>query len=512
MSVETSMPPAVLKYLEELELQLKQVPGISPEEALSDAREFLLQDAEALDRSGEAPEESEHYRWIVEKYGDASKVAQQYAVNGPPVAARSGYAPGWRICCTKCGRSAPLAAIGGIRIGAKSVHKYTLGYCKDCRGFRFLRIIQDLDTPNLTHRLGLHQTPDQMRSQMHRPVATLVAILGTVGLILLMTFAIAIVFLIATKNARGQDLGSNQTAVERLSDSIRLNYSYSDLRGIDWNDRISQSKSEMVSARSPTEFASAAANCLKQAKDIHIWFKVEDKTIGTHQHAASVNFNPRVLPKLLPQWKQHGKTVIIGTTKDGFKYVLISTWDHREPDSMAAAMAAVRDASKDGMSLIIDVRPNSGGDELQARKVAAYFVDKPTPYAAHSIRQDGKDLPKQERLFGPSQDGIRHSGKCVVLMGPVNMSSCDSFLKMMRAAGIPLVGQASLGTSGNPKPHDLGNGVIIYLPSWKELDLKGDIAEGKGVQPDVLIETNQSSFQSADPVFEKACELLKKQR
>lgn len=50
MSVAHSITGAIHPYLEELELQLKRHPGVSPEEALSDARKFLMADASALVR------------------------------------------------------------------------------------------------------------------------------------------------------------------------------------------------------------------------------------------------------------------------------------------------------------------------------------------------------------------------------------------------------------------------------------------------------------------------------
>lgn len=192
MAIETSLPPAVHRYLQEFELELKQFSGISPEEALSDAREFLMQDSAALSRSGETPNEIDYYQWIIDKYGTPSMVAQQYADHTDPFPAKSGYAPGWRICCTHCGRSAPLASIGAIRIGAKSVHKYTFGYCRGCSRLRFLRIIQDLDKPNLTERLDVHHTPDEMRAKLHKPLAVIVVIVSAVLLSVVMLFIVSI--------------------------------------------------------------------------------------------------------------------------------------------------------------------------------------------------------------------------------------------------------------------------------------------------------------------------------
>lgn len=185
MSAVAKLPPAVRRYLQELELHLKQMPGISPEDVLSDARDFLLADAAALNIAGEPPDEAAQWARIISRFGEPSQVAQRSAASPGSAAVATGYAPGWRICCTQCGRSAPLAATGAIRVGAKSFHKYTFGFCRDCRRLRFLRIIQDLEKTNLTDRLGAGVSPAQLRSRLHRPVATLVAI----GIIVLLSLA-----------------------------------------------------------------------------------------------------------------------------------------------------------------------------------------------------------------------------------------------------------------------------------------------------------------------------------
>ncbi len=124
------VPPGAHRYLCELELEVKQDTGMHPEEAISDAREFLLSDYDALVRSAEPPDDQSHYDLIVESFGTPKEGASQYqsATVPTPKCTTPGYAPGWRICCTRCGSPRPLAAIGGTRIGASSVHKYIWGF------------------------------------------------------------------------------------------------------------------------------------------------------------------------------------------------------------------------------------------------------------------------------------------------------------------------------------------------------------------------------------------------
>ncbi len=224
-----AMPVAVRRYLEELEMSLKRQVGVSPGEALSDAREHLIANADALARSGESPREDELYAHFVATFGEPAVVAREYAAGeadrvGVPSRSRllpwPGYAPGWRICCTACGRSAPLAKIGGIRIGARSVHKYTIGWCRQCGWFRWLRIIRDLERANLVEQQGMTKTPEQSLQAMHRPVLTVVGILCVTFAIILATFtAVAL----TSRSARGTD-GSGAAATDRLREAIDQNY------------------------------------------------------------------------------------------------------------------------------------------------------------------------------------------------------------------------------------------------------------------------------------------------
>jgi C-terminal processing protease CtpA/Prc len=88
----------------------------------------------------------------------------------------------------------------------------------------------------------------------------------------------------------------------------------------------------------------------------------------------------------------------------------------------------------------------------------------------------------------PAPEARRYAGKVAVLCGPACMSSNETFLLMMRAAGAKLIGARTYGSSGNPKPHDLGSGVTLMVPSWEETDAKGQPIEGRGIGPDVAAE------------------------
>jgi hypothetical protein len=83
------------------------------------------------------------------------------------------------------------------------------------------------------------------------------------------------------------------------------------------------------------------------------------------------------------------------------------------------------------------------------------------------------------------------------------MSSNESFIMMMR--GDPqcrTFGARLCGSSGNPRPHDLGAGISVLLPSWQDDFPDGTLLEGRGIEPDVPVEFTASG--NGDPVLAAA--------
>ena len=73
-----------------------------------------------------------------------------------------------------------------------------------------------------------------------------------------------------------------------------------------------------------------------------------------------------------------------------------------------------------------------------------------------------------------------------------------------------LIGEKSYGSSGNPKPYDLGNGVEVFLPSWKAMRPDGTCFEGEGISPHITVEVTQNELLTHDPILEAALNILRK--
>lgn len=304
----------------------------------------------------------------------------------------------------------------------------------------------------------------------------------------------------------------NAESVTRLRELIDGSYAYRDQSGADWKSLFKEFGPKLKKAGTQAQFARTAAKLLGHAKDVHIWLQVEKVTFPTHQRKFMPNVKPDFLPRVVPNWKKHNDTVSTGRFDEGIGYISISNWSTSRRGDLDAAYAALSEFM-DGPGLIIDVRENSGGDEALAREFAGCFVSSPTVYSKNVYRtkraKSGWGKP-QERTVEPNKARPAYRGKVAVLIGQRCMSSCESFILMMRhGAGATLVGDRTYGSSGNPKPHELPNGVMVALPSWKDMQPDGTPLEGKGITPDVRVKPKKGDFTDTDPVLDAALARLR---
>lgn len=302
----------------------------------------------------------------------------------------------------------------------------------------------------------------------------------------------------------------NRPSIAELRRAIDEQYSYRDLREIDWDALFAKHAPKLEKSRTPREFAARIAKLLKPAKDIHIVVEAQGKYFPTVRRKIRANINLDTIALSVPNFEQQGNHVSTGRFEDGIAYILIGTWSRQQKTALEPAFDALRKFSE-APGLIVDVRPNAGGDETIARRFAGCFVDAPVVYAKHvtrSIDLPGGFTPPHERVLHPTKDGPKYRGRVAVLMGPKNMSSCEAFLLMMKQApDCKLIGATSYGASGNPQKVALPNGVIVMLPSWKAMQPDGTEIEGRGIEPDLPVPGRAGK--TTDPVLQAALDWLR---
>lgn len=296
----------------------------------------------------------------------------------------------------------------------------------------------------------------------------------------------------------------NRRAYEQVVELMTVYYSYKDRLGIDWAKRLAATGEWLLAAPNDFIFGVRLIDVLAPARDPHLVVGMNGLHLPTTWAMPPANYNLQAVLAGLANVRQWSAAVVSGEIGNA-GYVLIGGW---VPEAAAAVEAIEGLRHKE--AIIVDVRPNSGGDEHIAQQVAGCFTDRAVDYAK-SLTLDpetGEFTRYHTRTLRPNLDCEPYAGQVIVLTGPQVMSSNEAFLLMMRAAGATLLGAPSYGSSGNPKPYELDNGLVLYVPQWQSMDLDGRLVEGNGIAPDITLDLPADQFVTADPVLNEAVRLV----
>jgi len=315
----------------------------------------------------------------------------------------------------------------------------------------------------------------------------------------------------------------NKQAYKDLVEIFPKKYSYASIKWIDWGSLLSKSQSEFENAETPIEFSLKLIKLLRPAVDPHLWIEVEGQRFETFNlPIVENNFLSGPIFTLLKDRTTGSNFTFTSGVCDSIGYMSFRNWNI-DFDSLSIKSwgnsnnpLLIPSEVLKGLlrypNLIIDVRENTGGNESFAKNFASRFISDSVAYEKIKVYNDKSgnfDKEIIKRIF-PSKNNIKYTGKIYVLSGPAVMSSNESFILMMKQVpNSKIVGMKSFGSSGNPVPIELSNGIKIYLPSWQAYTLEGKLIEGNGINPDIEIITTKDDFQKKDGLFEKAVNMIK---
>ncbi|MFO0985271.1 MAG: S41 family peptidase [Planctomycetota bacterium] len=305
----------------------------------------------------------------------------------------------------------------------------------------------------------------------------------------------------------------NKAALDKLTKTLAEHYSYYDLRVKDWAKLVKEHTPELLNANSDLDWANAAAAMLTATEDIHMHLECQGEQFSTGSRAVDSLYRHDLLQKYLTLETDRDQ-LVSGVTRDHIGYLMIGSWT-KDVDLDAAEHALAELLHTKAM--IVDARPNCGGGEDLALRVAAWFVEGTRTYAKDRFRlragKDGFGQVLDRTITGNADASRRYTAPIAVLTSKYVMSSNESFVMMLRQAkDCTVVGQATYGSSGNPRPYDLDNGVKIIIPSWQDLRLDGTCLEGEGLAPDVEVKFDVAELERRDPILERALEVLRGKR
>ncbi len=294
---------------------------------------------------------------------------------------------------------------------------------------------------------------------------------------------------------------------EILAADMDRHYSHFELKQIDWKALCDRYRTRANAAKNAAEFVDVVSEMLAELKDGHVWIMHQGRRIQKFQVGFDANYDFSVVDRKLKIKKVIGDFALVGRTEDGFGYVRIVKLfgiDQERIDQLINEIEALFDAP----GMIVDLRRNQGGAEPIAATIAGMFTNQEMVYATHKFRSGPSHdayTVYPPRVLEPRK-GKTYTHPIVCLTGPGAISSGEGFAMMM--AALPhctLMGQATRGSSGNPAPIKLPNGVDVYYSRWVSMLPDGTPIEDTGVPPDIEVE----HVNGQDATFDAAVQRLK---
>ncbi|OGQ07317.1 MAG: hypothetical protein A3G32_04915 [Deltaproteobacteria bacterium RIFCSPLOWO2_12_FULL_40_28] len=201
--------------------------------------------------------------------------------------------------------------------------------------------------------------------------------------------------------------------------------------------------------------------------------------------------------------------------KGGYAYMRITTFQENTTQEMEEALKKVTEENKGPLKgIVLDLRNNPGGLLNEAVGVSDLFMDKGTIV---STRGKDKEIEVKTAKSGSAYENT----PLVVLVNGGSASASEivaGALQDVRRAKI--IGTQSFGKGSVQTLLDLGNGSALKITIAKYFTPKGRQIDGKGIGPDIVIDTqtiekdltNMPADQRpklADYQKEKAIEILR---
>jgi hypothetical protein len=285
-------------------------------------------------------------------------------------------------------------------------------------------------------------------------------------------------------------------------------YSYFDHKRIDWNGMRSIYRPRALAAADQSAFIAVIMEMLGQLHDLHVVVRDPGgRTMPTYDPQTFTNWNRAVFDQYRARanWTQ-GQNDWGHGVLDGVPYLVIGGWG--SSSIRVADFDAAFERYRAAPAIILDVRPNSGGDDSLAFQVAGRFTAS-TINAGYTKVRNGpghSDFTSPQTRTVNARGPWHYAGRVYLLIGRRCASSNESFIvAMSQLPNVTLVGDRTAGASANPGTFNLANGWTYTVSRWIEYTPDNQVIEDHGITPDVSVPASAADFAAGrDPVLDWA--------
>ena len=299
----------------------------------------------------------------------------------------------------------------------------------------------------------------------------------------------------------GQRNGNPEATALELFDQLwsdfDANYSFFQLKNFDWDDARTRYRSQLTATSSDAELNTVLSSMLLELEDGHVRLTTP---FGESTYTGWFDQFPENFDRTIVSATYLGQTammtprasLLFGQAAPNIGYVHI---DRLSANGYGADIDMILDQLAGVSAMIVDLRNNGGGNDLNGEEIVGRFADTLRVYRRVQFRngpEHGDFGPLISSNIAPS-GAQSFQGPVAVLTNRRVFSSAESLTLAFDVLPNAIsYGDFTGGGSANPAQRSLSNGWQYTVSQWVEFRPDGTTFEGVGIEPDVRVDVSDA--------------------
>lgn len=292
------------------------------------------------------------------------------------------------------------------------------------------------------------------------------------------------------------------------------NYSRFELKSVNWDSLYSYYRPQINNNMSDNELFDIVSAMLATFRDAHAKLYTPFDRYIYERTGYSRNFDLNVIRSNYLDNPENNGVFTYGKINDTIGYLHVRTFDGNSDNYKYIDQLLNYFSDCDG--IIIDIRGNGGGNDLNMAAVSTRFADQRrlAGYYRYKNGPEHDDFTDYISVYIEPKGEQQFTRPIALLTNREVASSAENFVLDLRALPhTTVIGDTTYGATGcNPIYRELPNCWIYWIPTAESYTPDFEIFEGIGLPPDIPVQiTTADSINGIDTILEEAIRVLNNQ-
>lgn len=302
---------------------------------------------------------------------------------------------------------------------------------------------------------------------------------------------------------------SRQANFDFVWNTIDEEYSYFDLKGVDWDEVRTELSSQVSEDMTNRQLNDLLSEMVLSLRDSHTGLSTSFGYSYYPGYRGEVDNRLVNYTRYITNITANNNRLLIGDIiGKNVKYVGVKSLSGNTDDAANDPLYNVVSSFESYDGVIIDLRNNGGGNDAIARRFVESIIDQPRTFRRYRFRR-----PETRNSFSSWEtdqlspdNSVSYTQPIVLLTNRYVVSSAEGFTLMLKALpNVTIMGDTTAGSTGNPGLFELPNGWELRVSRWQVTDPDGNYVEDHGIAPDQVVWISQEDRDAGrDTILEAA--------